>query len=130
LEQTAYHIHAHVSIYINGKLFAVPQYIGIAPDGSCYYWLHTHNPDGIIHVEAPAQVSLTLGNFLDIWDSKFSQLGYPIQLADPSNWRVWVGGKPYNGNFRDITLKAHELITLAYNSPNITPDTTYNWGNL
>lgn len=130
LEQTAYHVHAHVSIYIKGQLSLVPSQTGIAPDGSCFYWLHTHNTDGIIHIEAPAKTTPTLGNFLDIWDSKFSTLGYPIQLADPSNWKVWIDGKPYTGNFRNIHLQAHELITLAYNSPNVTPDTTYNWGNL
>lgn len=132
LEQTAYHVHAHVSIWINGQLWLIPQYTGIAPDGSCFYWLHTHNPDGIIHIEAPAKTTPTFGNFLDIWDSHFSTLGsgYPIQLADPSNWKVWIDGKPYSGNFRNIPLQAHELITLAYNSPNVKPDTTYAWNGL
>jgi hypothetical protein len=130
LEQTAYHVHAHVSIWINGQLAAIPAGVGIAPDTSCYYWLHTHNPDGIIHIEAPAKTTPTFGNFLDIWDSHFSSLGYPIQLADPTNWKVWVDGKPYTGNFRNIPLQAHELITLAYNSPNVKPDTTYAWNGL
>ena len=130
LEQTAYHIHAHLSIYINGQLSLIPQNTGIAPDLSCYYWLHTHDTTGVIHIEAPAKTTPTLGNFLDIWDNEFSSLGYPIQLADPSNWQVWVGGIPYHGNFRNILLKAHELITLAYNSPNVKPDTIYSWGNL
>jgi len=132
LEQTAYHVHAHVSIYISGQPFAIPQYVGIAPDGSCFYWLHTHNTDGILHIEAPAKTTPTLGNFLDVWDSHFSTLGtgYPIQLADPSNWKVWVDGKPFTGNFRNIALQAHELITLAYNSPNVKPDTTYAWNGL
>jgi len=130
LEQTAYHIHAHVSIWINGQQYPVPQGVGIAPDGSCFYWLHTHNTDGVIHIEAPGKTTPTFGNFLDIWDSHFSSLGYPLQLADPSNWKVWVDGKPYTGNFRNIPLQAHELITLAYNSPNVKPDTTYSWGSL
>ena len=132
LEQQGYHIHVHVSMYMNGKLSAIPSQVGIAPDGSCFYWLHTHDTTGVVHIEAPAKTSPTLGNFLDIWDSKFSTLGlgYPIQLADPSNWKVWVNGKPYSGSFRNIPLQAHELITIAYNSPNVTPDTTYSWGNL
>lgn len=130
LEQTAYHVHAHVSIWIDGQLSAIPAGVGIAPDTSCYYWLHTHNPDGIIHIEAPAKTAPTFGNFLDIWDSHFSSLGYPIELADPTNWKVWVDGKPYTGNFRNISLQAHELITLAYNSPNVKPDTTYAWNGL
>ena len=130
LEQTAYHVHAHVSIWINGQLSAIPADVGIAPDTSCYYWLHTHNTDGIVHIEAPAKTTPTLGDFFDIWDSHFSSLGYPIQLADPTNWKVWIDGKPYSGNFRNISLQAHELITLAYNSPNVKPDTTYAWNGL
>jgi len=132
LEQQGYHIHVHVSMYINGQATPLPQGVGIAPNNSCLYWLHTHDTSGVIHIEAPAKTSPTLGNFLDIWDSHFSTLGsgYPIQLADPSNWKVWVNGKPYTGNFRNIALQAHQLITLAYNSPNVKPDTTYSWGNL
>src|SRR2546426_12616521 len=34
-EQTAYHIHAHLTIYINGQPVQVPQGIGIASDSSC-----------------------------------------------------------------------------------------------
>ncbi|HCI79180.1 MAG TPA: hypothetical protein DHW02_05785, partial [Ktedonobacter sp.] len=40
-EQSLQHIHAHVTIYINGSQATVPANIGIATDGSCYYWLHT-----------------------------------------------------------------------------------------
>jgi hypothetical protein len=53
LEQTAYHIHAHLTIYMNGKQVAIPQGIGIASDQSCFYWLHTHTSDGVIHIEFP-----------------------------------------------------------------------------
>lgn len=127
LEQTAFHIHAHVSIYINGTLSPVPQGVGIAPDGSCYYWLHTHNTDGIIHMEAPSNHSFILGNFLDIWSTHFTKLGYPSQLDVTDGWKAWVDGKPYTGDFRNIPLSAHTLITLAYQSPNVKPDTTYNW---
>jgi hypothetical protein len=129
-EQTAYHIHAHLSIYINGAAVQVPQGIGIAPDGSCFYWLHTHDTSGIIHIEAPGQQHFTLGNFFDVWSQRFSQLPYPLQLDNTSAWQVYVDGKPYTGNFRQIPLQAHELVTLAYNSPHVTPDTIYNWGDL
>ncbi|HET9999710.1 MAG TPA: hypothetical protein VFQ36_02375, partial [Ktedonobacteraceae bacterium] len=66
-EQLDYHIHAHVSIYINGKLSQVPQNVGIASDGSCFYWLHTHDTTGVIHIESPTQKNYTLGNFFDEW---------------------------------------------------------------
>jgi hypothetical protein len=130
LEQTVYHIHAHLSIYINGSLSQLPQYVGIASDGSCYYWLHTHDTTGVVHIESPTQKDYSLGNFFDEWSQRFSTLGYPPELDFTSGWQIWINGKPYSGNFRNIPLTAHELITMAYNSPNVKPDTTYAWNGL
>jgi len=130
LEQTAYHVHAHVTIWINGKQSLIPQYVGIASDGSCYYWLHTHDTSGVIHIEAPASRSFIFGNFLDEWSAHFSSLGYPPELDFTNGWKVWVDGKPYTGSFRNIPLVAHALITMAYDSPGVKPDTTYPWNGL
>jgi hypothetical protein len=129
-EQLAFHIHAHVSIYINGQAAPLPAQIGIAGDQSCLYWLHTHDTTGVIHMEAPVNRSFVLGNFLDEWSTVFPNLGYPTQLGGQTGWQAYVDGKPYTGDFRKIPLVAHTLITLAYNSPNAVPDTTYNWNGL
>jgi hypothetical protein len=136
LEQTADHYHAHLSVYINGQPAAMPAKIGIAPDDSCLYWLHTHSTDGIVHIEAPPHHSFTLGNFLDLWGQRFTNLNYPSQLDQPGgpDWQVYLylDGKrqPFSGDFHTIVLKSHLLITLAYNSPNVKPATTYNWNGL
>ncbi len=127
-EQLAFHIHAHLSIYIDGKNDQLPAQIGIT--STCFYWLHTHDTSGIIHMEAPKFLTLTLGTFLAVWRDQFSQLPYPTQLSSTTGWKVYIDGKPYNGNFNTIQLKAHELITLAYNSPNAVPDTVFNWNGL
>jgi len=124
------HIHAHLSIYIDGKATPVPATIGIAPDQSCFYWLHTHDTSGVLHIEAPKNRTFTLNNFLDIWDQHFSQLGYPLELSASSGWQAYVNGKPFTGDWRTIPLHAHTLITLAYNSPGIHPDTTFDWKGL
>lgn len=129
-EHSDFHIHAHLTMYINGKQTALPAGVGIAPDGSCLYWLHTHNPDGVIHIEAPKGASFTFSNFLNIWSSHFQQLGYPSQLNSTAGWQVYVNGKPFTGDFRTIPLQAHTLITLAYHSPGIHPDTSFNWNGL
>jgi len=129
-EQGGTHIHAHVTMYVNGTQAPMPADIGIAPDGSCLYWLHTHDTTGVIHVEAPANVSVTFGDFLDIWEQRFQQLGYPSQLSDATGWQVYVNGKPFTGDFHKIPLQSHTLITLAYNSPNVKPDTSFNWNGL
>jgi len=128
-EQTAFHIHAHLTMYINGQALPLPAQIGIASDQSCLYWLHTHDTTGVIHIEAPANHSFTLGNFLDEWSNQFSTLGYPPQL-DQTGWQVYFNGKLYNGDFHKIPLAAHTLITMAYNTSHVTPDATYNWNGL
>jgi hypothetical protein len=132
LEQTASHYHVLLSIYINGKSVPVATQVGIAPDVSCYYWLHTHDSSGIVHIEAPANRTFTLGNFLDIWGQRFSSLQYPPQLDQPGGpgWQIFVDGKLVGGDFHNIVLKPHEFITIAYNTPNVTPITTYNWNGL
>jgi len=129
-EHTDLHIHAHLSIYIDGKATAVPATIGIASDQSCIYWLHTHDSSGILHIEAPKNRTFTLSNFLDIWDQHFSQLGYPIEVSASSGWQVYVNGKPFTGDWRTMPLRAHSLITLAFNSPGVHPDTTFSWNGL
>ena len=129
-EQGGTHIHAHVTIYVNGQKTAIPANVGIAPDGSCLYWLHTHDDSGVIHIEAPAGVSATFGNFLDIWKQKFQQLGYSSQFSATAGWQVYVNGKPFSGDFHTIPLQSHTLITLAYQSPGVQPDTTYPWNGL
>jgi hypothetical protein len=127
LEQTAYHIHAHLTIYLNGKQVTVPQGVGIASDQSCFYWLHTHTSDGVVHIEFPRNGSPTLGNFLNIWRQSFSQLGFHNELASSADWTIYVDGKKVTSDFNHLILQPHQVITIAYNSPNITPDTSFNW---
>ena len=138
LEQSAYHHHVHLTAYIDGNVVTVPQNIGIAISGStpnCYYWLHTHATDGIIHVEAPNAGTFTLKDFLDIWQSfaasNSSQISYSTQLASSAGWIVYINGKKVNQDFSKVDISSnlawHEAITIMYNSPNAKPDTSYNW---
>lgn len=129
-EQLTYHVHAHLSLYINGSPVTIPAYIGIDNNNQCFYWLHTHDVSGVIHIEAPLQGSYTLGTFFRLWDQRFSQLGYPQQLNQVAGWRVYVNGKPYSGDFHTLALSPHMLITMAYNTPNAQPDTVFNWNGL
>ena len=122
-EKVAFHIHAHLAVFVNGKQKQVPYGIGIGPplrgqnsavgpfvtSGSCFAWMHTHAGDGIIHMEAPKQITFNLGEFFDIWGQKLS----PTQVG-PAHGKVTalVDGKVVKGNPRAIVLKAHELIQL------------------
>ncbi|MCC9309491.1 hypothetical protein LN042_20820 [Kitasatospora sp. RB6PN24] len=130
-EQVAYHIHSHLAVYVNGQSRSIPYGIGIVmpvptttPNGvfaqatNCYYWLHTHASDGIIHVESPTQSQYTLGQFFDIWQQPLS-----ATQVGPATGPVtaYVNGKPYTGDPRDITLQPHEDIQLDVGTPTVAP---------
>jgi len=128
-EQLVFHIHAHLAIYVNGEQKLVPYGIGIVPPyqlqqipagnpaagsefvggGSKFYWLHTHDETGVIHIESPKQETFTLGQFFDEWGQ---QLG-PNQVGSSSGKVIaYVNGKVFTGNPRDIPLTAHNVIQL------------------
>lgn len=111
MEQAVFHIHVHLDIYVDGQHRTVPAFIGIIPN-TCLYWLHTHDPTGIIHIEAPEYKTFTLGQFLDIWSKSFEKSG--ILIGTPKSY---VNGKEFNGNYREIQLNSHDEIVLIYGSP-------------
>jgi hypothetical protein len=127
-EQIAYHIHAHLAIYINGQPKLVPWGIGIAqpwqtqPDGNggtfvnsgkAFYYLHTHDDTGVIHIESPNQVTYTLGQFFSEWNQPLSasQVG---QYKGPVT--AYLNGVKVPGDPSAIQLTAHELIQLDVGS--------------
>ena len=130
-EQTLFHIHAHLAIFVNGKARQVPAAIGVPgaqaqeipngpfiATGTCFYWLHTHAADGIIHIESPVQRTYTLGEFFDEWGQPLG----PAQVG-PATGRVVAlyNGQVYRGNPRDIPLTAHAQIQLDVGIPLIAP---------
>jgi hypothetical protein len=115
-EQTIFHIHAHLTIFVNGSPRQVPAGIGIP--GSCLYWLHTHQADGIIHIESPIHRTYTLGQLFDEWGQRLG----PDQVG-PATGHVTAlyNGQVYQGNPRDIPLNAHAQIQLEVGTPLIAP---------
>ncbi len=62
----AYHIHVQLVVKLpDGTTAEVPPNIGV--NDKCLYWLHTHEPEGKLHVEAPDETLATLADFLEIW---------------------------------------------------------------
>lgn len=131
-EQTLFHIHAHLTIFVNGVAKRVPYGIGIphahaentpagpfVGSGSCFYWLHTHAADGIIHIESPIQRIYTLGNFFDVWGQPLS----PSQVGPASGPVTAIyNGQRYLGDPRQIPLTAHAQIQLDVGRPLVAPD--------
>jgi hypothetical protein len=123
LESTIFHIHVHLAIFVDGQEQLVPFGIGIGQpwqvedsaegpfvtDGSCFYWIHTHTEDGVVHIESPIRRRFTLGDFFAIWQVPISatQLG-------PAQGPVitYVNGSRDDTNPADIPLLSHERIQL------------------
>jgi hypothetical protein len=132
-EQTVFHIHAHLTIVVNGSLRQVPAGIGIpgaqaqntaqglfVSAGTCLYWLHTHAADGIIHIESPVQRTYTLGDFFDEWGQALGP-----HVVGPATGPVVAiyNGQRYEGNPRHIPLNAHAQIQLEVGKPLVAPQT-------
>jgi hypothetical protein len=126
-EQFVLHIHAHLTIFVRGVPRQVPYGVGIAPPlqvqptpagpfagGAGFSWLHTHAPDGIIHIESPAQRTFTLGQFFDIWHEPLGR-----DQVGPERGRVTAlfDGKRYLGDPSGIPLLAHAQIQLDVGRP-------------
>jgi hypothetical protein len=134
-EELAYHIHAHLAVFDNGQARSVPGGIGIpgsqvvqttegpvASGGQCIYWLHTHAPDGVIHIESPTQRIYSLGDFFDEWHHPLSA----TQVGDvKGKVSAIVNGKPWTKSIRAIPLNPHQVIQLNVGSP--VPFETVNW---
>jgi hypothetical protein len=120
-----YHVHSFLGIIINKRQIALPDGTGMKdPEGDitfagfpnwteyvgpggCYYYTHTHDASGVIHIESPENISrsksiYTLGNYFDVW-------GRPLSTTQ-------IG--PYTGTVRayvaQVPLKTPEIQRSAY----------------
>jgi hypothetical protein len=120
-EQLAYHIHQHLDLYVNGSQVPVPANIGII-GGTGLAFIHTHDASGVIHVESPTVRKYTLGNFFDDWGVLFTKdcLGGYCNQGD-DKVRVFVNGKPFTGDPRDVVLRNYEEIAVTYGTPQQLP---------
>jgi len=125
------HIHQHLVVLDHGKPVDIPPNVGQPAGKRCLYWLHTHTPDGIIHIEAPQDRSFTLGDFFKVWGQPLSHTTAGSARAKKgASLKVWVDGKPYKGDPRRIALKSHTDIVIEAGPPFPTPPKFTTWGTL
>jgi hypothetical protein len=130
-EQLVFHIHAHLTVFAGGLPRQIPGGIGIvdpqsspAPggafvsNGSCFYWLHTHAADGIVHIESPVRRIYTLGDFFDIWGQALNR-----NRIGPLRGPVvaFYNRQRFLGDPRQIPLTAHAQIQLEIGRPIVAP---------
>ncbi len=117
-----YHVHSHLAVYVEGRLRPIPAGIGMVDPKSqqtitgpklygprCYYGLHVHAQDGVVHVEGPEQQPSTLGQFFDVWGQPLSST-----RVGPARGRVtvYVDGRLTTGSPREIVLRRRQAIQL------------------
>ena len=134
-EQAVYHVHTHLAVYVDGVLRPIAPGIGIVqPEASqstagpfygastCYYWLHVHAQDGVIHIESPTVQSYTLGQFFDLWDQPLaaSRVG-----TAGGTVTVFVDGQLHRGDPRAIRLGSQEDIQIDVGT--VVPPMRVDW---
>lgn len=125
------HIHQHLLILDHGKTVDIPPNVGQPAGKRCIYWLHTHTPDGFIHVEAPLERSFTLGDFFTVWGQPLNKAGVAgAQLAKGESMKVWLNGEAFKGEPGTIPLTAHADIVIQVGPPYAKPKAVEDWGRL
>jgi hypothetical protein len=128
MEGQRIHIHQHLVIFDHGQEVAIPRNVGQPMMKRCIYWLHTHTPDGIIHIEAPLDRSFTLGDFFKVWGQPLTKTVAATARADKgTSLKVWVDGKPYAKDPATIPLAQHTDIVIEAGPPFPKPPVFTNW---
>jgi hypothetical protein len=115
LDET-YHVHTHVSVFLDGVALAVPNNIGRVSQtaGPCFYSIHTHDLSGKIHIEGPAPGSFTLGQLFAIWgqplqaDNVAGLTGKPIVIYSTEQGTV----TKVDTDWKAIELTSHKEVTI------------------
>ena len=117
--ETTFHIHAWLHIYVDGKKVPVPANIGIDQAAGILSPLHTHsvapdNPEGIIHMEADQQYDFTLGQFMNVWGVKFSkdQIG-SLRSKGDQKLQVYLNGQVVNDPVNAV-MPEHGNVVIGY----------------
>jgi hypothetical protein len=121
-----YHIHSHLTLIADGVQRAIPLAIGVdnaftvqnfVVAAGCFYWLHTHDATGNIHVEAPQTATYTLGQFFDIWGQSLTRSNV---AGFTGTVTAFVDSTEYTGDLTAIDFQEHRQITLIVGT---VPDT-------
>jgi len=133
-----YHVHAHLDVFVNGKPVEIPGgigieitdpavqrfgstgYGGIPEEGceqACISPLHTHDVDGVIHVEAPSRAQFTLGQFFEELAIRLNASCVDEYCTPDIPVAVYVDGQLQSGDPADIVLSDREEIAIVIGTP-------------
>jgi hypothetical protein len=109
----SYHAHALLSVYRNGEQVPVPINMGFGRDGS-HSSLHTHTPDGVIHMEADDPYPYQIGHVFTVWGVALEADRLGGDTTDGANKvHVYVNGKPAPDGPATV-IKDGDNVVVAY----------------
>ncbi len=116
------HFHAHLDVLVDGRAVPVPAFLGVDLDARKISPLHTHDSSGIVHVEAPRPMTITLGQVFTEWDVRLDEhcVGSLCEGSGKS-LRLYVGGRLRPGDPRTLVLARHQEIALVYGDAAVQP---------
>ena len=133
-----YHVHAHLDVFVDGEPVEIPGGIGIEttdpavqsfpPTGfggipetgceqACISPLHTHDVDGVIHIEAPSDAEFTLGQFFEQLAVRLDATCVDDYCMPDTPVAVYVDGEPRSGDPADIVLADGQEIAIVIGTP-------------
>jgi hypothetical protein len=140
VEKLAFHVHAHLDVFVDGKPVIVPAGIGIdttspgvksfsEADGStswggiegcpepCISPLHTHAQFGILHTESATPVPNRLGQFFTEWDVALTATCVGDYCSPETPIAFYVNGQPHTGDPAAIELADGKEIAIVIGTP-------------
>jgi uncharacterized protein YceK len=121
-EKLAVHYHAHLDLIVRGAAVTVPAGIGIDTKRNRISPLHTHEPDGVVHIESATDVPFTLGQFFTAWGHPISVNGIgSVTAGQGEQLRVYRNGTPVTGDPAALKFEAHDEIVVWIGPANQQP---------
>jgi len=116
-----YHVHAKLEVYVDGQKTPVPNNIGVS--GATVAALHTHDAEGIVHMEADNPFEVKLATFFEVWGVKFTdtQLG-GYQNEGDKTIQVFVNGQKVEKP-ASYVVKAKDKVVVGYGTAGSFPTT-------
>jgi len=127
----SFHVHAHLSIFLNGEALAIPRHIGIVQTSSseCLYPTHTHDRTGLVHLEWEVPTTFTLGQFFSVWGQPLERndvaglMGMPVVVYVTDDDGIV---HEHTGDLAAVELRSHREITIQIGTP-ITEIPNFTW---
>ena len=109
------HWHPHLRIVIDGREQIIPKDIGIT--STVHYPLHTHETDGVLHLENnnPTARTMILGYFFELWSKTFNKDCIFDYCTDKGTLKMLVNGKE-NTEYGNYFMQDRDEILIEYTS--------------